>query len=66
MWFHATKFQDDVELKNEVVGIVAGSSTTKIERKRKLLQTFNEGGITPTPNTPNISSSIDPPKLVAR
>ncbi len=66
MWFQVIEFQDDVELENEVVGIVASSSTTKTKRKRKFLQTLDQGGIAFAPNTPNISSSIDPPKLVAR
>jgi hypothetical protein len=51
VWFQATKFQDDVESKNEIVGIVTNSSATKIERKRKLLQTLDQGGIAPAPNT---------------
>jgi hypothetical protein len=58
--------QDNVKSKNEVVGIVAGSIVTKIERKRKLLQTLDQGGIALAPNTPKISSLIYPPKHVTR
>ncbi len=62
--FQVTKFQDDVESKNKVVGAIVSSFATKTKRKRKLLQTLDQGGIALAPNTQNISSSIDPPKLV--
>jgi hypothetical protein len=43
-----------------------GSLATQIERKRKLLQTFDQEGLALAPNTLNNSSSIDPPKPISR
>jgi hypothetical protein len=58
-WFQVAEIEDNVESIHEVDGIVAGSSITKIGRKRKLLQTLDKVGTTRAPNTSNFVDLLE-------
>lgn len=58
-WFQVAEIEDNVESIHEVDGVVAGSSTTKTWRKRKLLHTLDKLGTTCAPNTSDFVNLLE-------